>query len=389
MAVWDAVDYLDVPMEHSCMDARRIWEGVARHLGREECEKALRQRQDIFATTHLPPSLEETQANSLKLSAAIAGGDLSRIRQLVPLVDPNASNTFFDPPLHLACVVGSQDVTRFLLEQGANISTVFQNYRICEAKPYQHLFGSLTTRGNAVNIACRVGRSVDFLELLLQAEERTGSELTLQDQVDRVHNAALAGNPEVVNKMLSVFNHQKYPERYTRLREEVVYIAVRCAHAELLQNILAQGVNPNRGFTLRLKAGFIQFETTPLLAVYKGSIWHPDIRSTNPRKLEIIRILLHNGADPNFEGDNFEFPKQWDTVRRDVYKRPHPVIYRAIAVGDLEIVQMLLEYGAVECAPWNIGFSRYHLGPFVDCAREADQPELVEYFEHRMNVGKQ
>jgi ankyrin repeat protein len=157
-------------------------------------------------------------------------------------------------PLLFAVRDGNVEMTRLLLELGADINQASGNHT------------------SPLLIALLNGQVALATELLAQGGD--------PNVTDDYHRGPLFAAIELRN-----FNHEKYPFLYDDGRDGL----------DLIRTLLARGANPNQ-----------QTETTPVhgLMQFDGS-WvnfdgqTPFIRAALSGDIEVMRLLLQHGADPN------------------------------------------------------------------------------------------
>ena len=157
-------------------------------------------------------------------------------------------------PLLFAVRDGNTEMTRLLLELGADIKQTSGNHT------------------SPLLIAMLNGQVTLAMELLAKGAD--------PNQADDYHRAALFAAIDLRN-----FNHDKYPFLYDDGRDPL----------ELIKALLAKGADPN-----------LQTDTVPVhgLMQFDGS-WvnfdgqTPFIRAALSGDIEVMRLLLEHGADPN------------------------------------------------------------------------------------------
>ena len=214
-------------------------------------------------------------------------------------------------PLLFAVRDGNTEMTRLLLELGADIKQTSGNHT------------------SPLLIAMLNGQVTLAMELLEKGAD--------PNQADDYHRAALFAAIDLRN-----FNHDKYPFLYDDGRDPL----------ELIKALLAKGADPN-----------LQTDTVPVhgLMQFDGS-WvnfdgqTPFIRAALSGDIEVMRLLLQHGADPNIataqgstalmaaSGINW-IPAQTFTRSEDDY---------------VEAVKLCLERGAPVNATNSLGLAAIH-----------------------------
>ena len=358
-------------MAHSSILAVGICEAVARHKETANYISILRYQgtggyvhDKYLKGAWANGWLEECpNVHSHRLSAAIIGGNSLQVRELLgpEALDVNTNNTYFGQPLHLAAAKGKVDIAKLLLESGADVRAMADKNDWLYPSKWRFTKRSYQRNaGTAIRIASLRGH-LGMVQMLLKTEELLPL-VTIHELEMCVHNAVFSRNADVVESLLS-FANDRFPSKVPELREHVYLMAVQLMNLPLIKSMFDQGVDPNATLAVGSDPEYPRLDHTALyFARHRGR-----------RALSLMRFLLENGADPNFEGKTYK--EGW---HRGPYQRRYPTIHWAIKRGKSEIVDLLLEYGASETALSDCSWHKSE--NFYDIAVKSGQHELAEKF---------
>lgn len=237
-----------------------------------------------FATQKLEPGTP--------IHEAVRANDINKVRQLLEEgVDVNIQTEFSgQTPLHWSVVGGNNEITRLLLEKGANL----------EAKNFSGM-----TPLHLLSAAYHLERTGTLLLLL-----EKGAQVNTIDKngATPLHTVAENNFAPFVKVLLEhgadiEMKHMKYGT--TPLHTAILSWK---PGIETIEILLAHGANINaRDDTLR----------TPLFFAIRKD------------KTERLKFLLKNGADPNAQANDGETP-----------------LHSAMTEGDLSIIELLINAGA-------------------------------------------
>ncbi|XP_066991443.2 ankyrin repeat domain-containing protein 65 [Anabrus simplex] len=245
--------------------------------------------------------------------------------------DPFPRTTICDEPLRLAIRNRHAEVARLLLEHGADPNKrYFFGSEINLVSPMDLEFMQLLlafganpdTRDRAgltpLMKAARLPQGMDSVLLLLSYGADVNAMTDARHDYRTVlHYAVLSGNLATVNLLLKQGAQVNYPADYQK--PTPLDLAILKGDTELVKMLIAAGANVN--------------SSSPII----GTPLHVACADNIPNRMEILKILLTNGADPNLVIDSDEGPPL------------RPVLAEYIASNEEPcpaIVHMLLRYGA-------------------------------------------
>jgi ankyrin repeat protein len=251
---------------------------------------------DVLLRAGANPSRAHPEGET-PLMAASRSGSLATVRLLVARgVDVNAAESFQKTtPLMWAAAEGHGDVVDLLLEAGADPNR-------------QAHVTSLTQRHNADH------PTGGFTALMLAA--RNGDDDTVRRLVKRGANLNLKNGDGASATMVAIYN-----DRF-----------------DTAANLIALGSDANDGslyFAVEMRDA-----TTDQFA-FDGSRRRPDHKNTHTA-LDLMRILLEKGADPN---KNFS-GQLHSTSMPNTDRFDNTPFFRAAVAADVEALKLLIKHGA-------------------------------------------
>jgi ankyrin repeat protein len=278
---------------------------------------------------------------------AARDGDLERIKSLVQQSPRLATCEYnYTPPIHFAVREGHLEVTRFLLDHGADPA----NYR---TYPFQDSLLTMARDREYDDVAqllleylSKRGRVVEGLETLLSAA-RAGDVALVKAELERdpslaraandtgdtaLHQAVEGQHVELVRLLLDA-GADVEAKRANGVRP--INLALRYGNRELAQLLLDRGA----AYTIYIAAVFGDLEfvrealdrDSSLANFEDSSTAHPLSAATNRNDIEMVKLLLAHGANPSLPEEGAPLGQPLWTA---VYQR------------HLELVPLLLEHGA-------------------------------------------
>jgi ankyrin repeat protein len=285
----------------------------------------------------------------------------------------------YTPPLHFAVREGYLDVTRFLLDHGADPGSyqtyAFRDTLLTMARERNHddvaelLLEYLSRRSTVVEgleeffKACRGG---DLATLKSELERNPALASAASDTGDTALHQAVDGNQsEIVDLLL---DHGANPDAQRADGVRPINVAIRRNNIPLAQKLLARGVPYN--IYIAAVFGDTKYVQTALdtdssLANFEDSSHvHPLTAATNRNDLEMVKLLLAHGANPSLPEEGAPLGQPLWTA---VYRRQHEIAKLLLehganpntapessgsalfqARGDEELTRLLIEHGAVD-----------------------------------------
>lgn len=246
-------------------------------------------------------------------------------------------------PLHLAVFKGFRAIAEVLIRNGADVNAVGYSYP-----------NSLNFSGTPLHIAAQRGDQA-MAELLLQ--NKADPNAKLPDGTTPLHMAASFGN-ETVAKLLIA--HGAEVNAQTSSAWTPLAFAVDHQNVPVAEVLLQAKADPNIPFDMGSSEGHAVQREPLYLAVQKGN-------------LELVRLLLKHGANPNIvdESDRrpplLVAPGAKDMVSALLDAKADPNIPSAggetvlhYAVPEPDITEMLLAHGAKANATNDLGETPLH-----------------------------
>ncbi|MCC6578855.1 MAG: ankyrin repeat domain-containing protein [Phycisphaeraceae bacterium] len=334
----------------------------------EACQKGDVLKVKQYLSEGVPASQSKSSSGQSPIFAAVRGGHVEIVQSLLDAgASPRDDTGFMQmSPLSVASKYGKAEVTRVLLERGANPN------QLCEGELYsplhvaadaghrdvvQALLGHADTDVNlpsvrhttALMVAAKNGR-VEIVQLLLDH----GAKADLRnDDGKSAMDFAQVEHQDAVVQMLAKATGETVTASPTSDQGTPLITGLTMPPPERVRELLAKGVDPN-------KPGPASMPTTgpvyPLqVPIYMGEI--------TKDRLDIIRMLLNAGANPNVpEGVLAHVAGNTEEGREVVrllvkagadINRGDPIQFHgatplavAAVLGDVDHVKLLLELGA-------------------------------------------
>jgi ankyrin repeat protein len=244
-----------------------------------------------------------------ELSDAIRFNDLQLVRTLVE-ADPgrvNERDEDRDTPLHIASQYGDEEIVTYLVTQGADATALGQN----SLTPLH-----LTTDAEIARILIRNGA-----DLKSQSSGSTALDRAVSDGNVELIDVLLDAGEELtfehlvelgdVHRVMTMLKDQASLAQAPR---KCLHLAARNGNLEIVRLLLDYGADPNLDYGYNNIVG----DYTPLSAAVISGHY------------EITKFLCERGADPDASGG-----------------RNHgSVLHRAVAEHDVRLVRLLLDHGA-------------------------------------------
>ena len=217
--------------------------------------------------------------------------------------------------------------------------------------------------GRPLHVAVKSG-NLDLLEFLVGRGADINSEEGLEKydlRCDALQSAASRGHSPMVRFLVE---HGADPEMYGCSQRNALQLAASGGHAPVVKELLAAGANINSrgqmGTALHCATTGNQPDTVKLLLEHGANANEitatnegitsprpsPLLRASMDGNLQIVKILLAAGADPNAPSilwGNSEMP-----------------LHAAAKIGNIDVLEVLLEHGANVNAQAEDGFSAIH-----------------------------
>lgn len=272
----------------------------------------------------------------------------------------------YTPPIHFAVREGHADLVRYLLEQGADAATYrtypFQDSLLTMAqdREYREIVDLLLELA-ASRFPVAEGLA-DFLDAVQKADvakvrrslaENPGLARSSDDTGDTaLHRAATIGRFDLLNLLLDA------GASVAAIRADgsrPIHCALSRGRKPAVNAGVAAGILLSRGaaYDIYLAAVFGDMahvrealDRDPTLANLEGSPWRPISAAARRNDLDMVKLLLHHGADPSGREEGAPLGN---------------ALWIAVYQGQFEMVKLLLEYGAnPNTAPESSGSALSH-----------------------------
>jgi ankyrin repeat protein len=330
--------------------------------------------------TTLPNGDTVSNADVWEMLSAARDGNLETIKELTKRSPGLVTCEFnYTPPIHFAVREGHLEVTRFLLEHGADPSSYrsypFQDTLLTFARDREHddvaelLLEYLSRRAPVVEgleeffKACRNG---DLAKVKAQLDSNLELARAADDTGDTALHQAVDGNQvEVVNALLDAGANPD-AKRSNGIRP--INLALRRNNRPLAETLIARGAEYN--IYIAAVFGDTDYVRTALandssLANFEDSAHvHPLSAAADRKDLELVKLLLAHGADPSLPEEGAPLGQPLWTA---VYTKQHEMAKLLLehganpntapessgpallhARGDAELTKLLLDHGAVD-----------------------------------------
>ena len=228
---------------------------------------------------------------SLKIQAqdifsAVSNGDLSKVKELIEK-DPDlvkARSPRKSTPLHLAAMIDSAEIAKYLIEKGADINAVRNDNYTPLILAGTKVTKLLIEKGADINYATPDGTTAIYYAL--ENKDRNVFECLL-DAGAKLPSPGTYGADRAIESAIRM-GSMKFLETYLQkgagidfennARMTLLHFAVESSSAELVSKLIALGAKVNKGDI---------YGWTPLhSASYKGN-------------LRVVELLIQNGSDKN------------------------------------------------------------------------------------------
>lgn len=246
------------------------------------------------------------------LHKAVEISNLNIVKILVnaPSINVNLSIGRQDPPLYKAICKNNYEITKCLIENGANI-----NYNLCLKTP--------------LNIAINTG-SKEIVQLLIN------NKVNVENLLDSPFRAAIENNEF---EILEILIHAYKTEVNPRFGEPPLHIAIRKNNYNMTKYLISQGACINTCYNktpLHIAVDCQNKEIVQLLIKHKADIDFITASgvtvlgiAVENENFDLVKILLDNGANTNLSSDKGYSPLQ-----------------HAIIKSNCRIAQYLINHGA-------------------------------------------
>jgi ankyrin repeat protein len=245
--------------------------------------------------------------------------------------DPYPRTVLADEPLRLAIKNGHYDAVKLLLQHGANASARYflgaeinlvhpLNVPILEILLAYGAYADSRDRGGLTPLmkACRHPEGLESALLLISYGADVKAMTSERHDFRTVlHYAVLSGNKQIVNLLLKQGAPVNFPSDYRK--PTPLDFAILKGNTEMVKQLLEAGADVNAN--------------SPLI----GSPLHIACSDNIENRLDILRLLLDNGADPNLYTESETGP---------LLKTPLGEYINFNVQPDVRVVELLLRYGA-------------------------------------------
>lgn len=292
----------------------------------------------------------ETRYGVTPIALAALNGDAAILRKLLDAgADANSANPGGETALMTAARTGSVDAVTLLLDRGANVNaqdTVHEQTALMWAVLENHadVVNLLLARGADINAHTRVTLpNGEYVPARPAAASGTGiirqrALPTADGGMTPLLFAIRDGNAPMVHLLL---DHGAGIEQSSGNHTTPLLIALLNGQVGLAAELLAKGANPNAADDYHRAALFAAIDLRNFNHDKYG-----DLPTDGRDPLPLIRELLAKGADPNRRTDTvpvhglMQFDGSWVNFDGET-----PFV-RAALSGDIEVMRLLLAHGA-------------------------------------------